>query len=120
MNLLLPGVLAAPGLRAAPQRERLGFMSTIRDAIIEAVKRDGRSLADLSRASGVPRPSISDFIRAKRTATVETIDRLMPVLGLAIEARAPRRKKKAPASKKETGAGGEEARVNGATPEAAA
>jgi DNA-binding LacI/PurR family transcriptional regulator len=60
---------------------------TIRAAIIAAVERDGRSIAAIAEAAGVPRWTLSEFLRGKRSANAETLDRVMAELGLRVTQR---------------------------------
>ena len=80
-NDLLPGC-PWPWLPAS--RPTAGRRFMVRESIVEAVKRDGRSIAAIARASGVARQVLSPYLAGKCTITAETLDRVMHELGLQI------------------------------------
>jgi len=57
----------------------------IRTAIRLAMKRAGVSTSQLAREAGVHRGNLSMFLNGKRDTSVETLDKVMKALGLAIK-----------------------------------
>ena len=57
-------------------------MTTIRELLQEAIERDGRSLSELARVSGVDKGQLSRFMRSQRGITVTSADALCAALGV--------------------------------------
>jgi len=57
---------------------------TIRQTIWRAKKRAGISVSELARLAGVHRGNLSMFLSGKRDTNVETLEKIMAVLELAI------------------------------------
>lgn len=55
-----------------------------RETIKQAMQAQELSQRALADKSGVPQPNISDFLSGKTTVNVETLEKIMAVLELAI------------------------------------
>ena len=53
-------------------------------AVQRAMDRQGWSQSALAEKAGVPRPNLNAFLNGKGTLTVESVERLMRVLGLRV------------------------------------
>jgi plasmid maintenance system antidote protein VapI len=60
---------------------------TISEQIREAIIKSGRSAYELADAAGVDRSVLSRFLSAKRSITLDTVDRLAEELKLRLEGR---------------------------------
>jgi len=58
---------------------------SIEQQLQAAIKRDGRTLYELQKASGVDRGVLSRFIAGERTITLRTAGRIAKVLGLELK-----------------------------------
>ena len=57
-------------------------MTTINELLREAIERDGRSLSELARVSGVDKGQLSRFMRSERGLTLTSVDALLAALGV--------------------------------------
>jgi len=64
---------------------------SLAEQLRDHVKRDGRSLYALSKASGIDRGILVRFVNGTRTITIETAGPLAKVLGVELQ---PKRKKR--------------------------
>jgi transcriptional regulator with XRE-family HTH domain len=68
-------------------------MHNVTTALKTAIRRDGRTLADIALASGIDKGQLSRFMRDERTVTLHAADRLCK--GLKLDVRlVPHRTKK--------------------------
>ena len=65
----------------------------VRDDLVSAIQRDGRSVYEIARQTGVPQSSLSRFINGERGLSFESLESLASVLGLELRV-TPRRPRK--------------------------
>lgn len=58
--------------------------STIANSVLSEMRTVGLSQSALSKKSGVDRANINRWLRGRGTLTVESLERLMVVLGLVV------------------------------------
>ena len=63
------------------------MQTRLAEVIREAIRESGRSAGHLGAASGVDKAIITRFLRAERTITVETAEKLLAALGCAVALR---------------------------------
>jgi predicted XRE-type DNA-binding protein len=61
--------------------------ASLSDRVRDAIRRDGRSISELSRLAGLQQPTLSRFANGHRDLTGDLLGRLLPVLGLHISQR---------------------------------
>lgn len=58
--------------------------TTIADLLRRTLETCGRSEYEIAKTAGISRQVLSDFAHGERNPTLETLERLFPVLGLAV------------------------------------
>jgi predicted transcriptional regulator len=58
--------------------------TSLSDRVRDAIRRDGRSISEISRLAKIQRPTLSRFAAGKRDLTGDILGRLLPVLGMNI------------------------------------
>ncbi len=76
-------VRAEEQAEARTQARRSG-PGPISEAVRRAIKESGMSVFALARASGVPQPVLSRFVRGERDITLGTLDKLATALHLEV------------------------------------
>ena len=59
-------------------------MDTMTEALKNAIARDGRTAADIATAGGVNKGQLSRFMRAQRSMTLDTADKVCEALGVDV------------------------------------